>query len=135
MRYSGGRWRGSIELEPGNPIPLYLPGTWNGPLREAAQLADSAPEWWMRVRPDVEHELFAHYSNGREGGLSDLHDIQGAGEVWTHVTLSSIEIKPHRSLSELQVAIRTTWDEEHTLGALVRDSVLVGLNGSILEPR
>jgi len=135
MRYSGGRWRGNIELEPARPIPLYLPGTWNGPLPEAAQLADSAREWWMRVRPDVEKELFQHYTNGREGGLSDLPDIQSSGEVWTHVTLSSVEIKPYRSVSEFQVALRTAWDDEHTLGALIRDAVLVELNGSILEPR
>ena len=135
MRYSGGRWRGSVELEPSKPITLYLPGTWNGPTPEAAQLADSTREWWMRARPDVEKELFQHYSNGREEGLSDLPDIQSSAEVWAHVTLSSVEIKPYRSLSELQIAMRTAWDDEHTLGALVRDAVLVGLNGSILEPR
>jgi hypothetical protein len=135
MRYSAGRWRGNIELEPGKPIPIYLPGTWTGPLQEAAQLAEHAQEWWMRVRAAVAKELFEHYSNGREGGLSGLPDIASDAEVWMHVTLSSVEIRPHRSLDELQVAIRTTWDDEHTLGALVRDAVLVELNGSILEPR
>ena len=31
--------------------------------------------------------------------------------------------------------MRAAWDEEHTLGALIRQGELVELNGSILEPR
>ena len=135
LLYSGGRWRGRIELEAGKSITLFLPGTRGGPIAEAVQLARQAPDWWARVRSDVEAELFEHYGNGRDGGVADLPDIATSAEVWSHVVVSSVEIKPYQSLDEFQVAIRTTWDDEHTLGAIVRNATLVGVNGSILEPR
>ena len=135
LLYSGGRWRGIIELEEGKRVPLFLPGARSGPVPQALQLAQTAADSWTRVRSDVANELFEHYTNGRDGGVPDLPDIALPSDVWSHVTLSSVEIGPHRSLDEVQVAIRTAWDDEHTLGALMRDGVLVGLNGSILEPR
>ena len=135
LQYSRGRWRGSIDLLGGARIPVSLPGPRGGPLPEGLRLAERAPDWWARVRPAVEKELYEHYTAGRDGGVADLPDIASSGDVWTHVTLSSVEIQPHRSLDELQVAIRAAWDDEHTLGALVRDASLVELNGSILEPR
>jgi hypothetical protein len=135
LRYSGGRWRGSIEMEPGKPVALFVPGNRSAPLAEGLQLAERAVDWWRRARSAVENELYQHYDAGRDGNLSDLPNIATPGDVWTHVTLSSVEIKPYRSINELQVALRTAWDDEHTLGALVRDAELVELNGSILEPR
>jgi hypothetical protein len=135
LHYSGGRWRGIIELEQGKRVPLFLPGTRSGPLPEGLQLAEGAPDWWTRVRPAVETEIYAHYTVGREAGISDMPELTRASDVWPSVTLSSVEIRPHRSLDELQVAIRVSWDDEHTLGALVRDAALVELNGSILELR
>ena len=135
LLYSGGRWRGGIELERGKTVKLFLPGTRGGPIAEAAQLVRQVPDRWKRVRGDVENELFEHYTNGHEGGIPDLPDIATSADVWPHIVLSSVEIKPYQSLDEFQVAIRTAWDDEHTLGAIVRDATLVGLNGSILEPR
>jgi hypothetical protein len=135
LHYARGRWRGTIELERGERITLFVPGGRGGPLEEGLQLAQRAPERWLRVRPAVEKELYDHYDAGRDAGLSDLPNITTPGEVWAHVTLSSVEIKPFRSLGEFQVALRTAWDDEHTLGALVRDVTLVGVNGSIVDPR
>ena len=89
----------------------------------------------MCLRPALEKELFEHYSNGRDGDAVDLPEIATSNDIWTHVTLSSVEIRPYKSVEEFQVAIRTAWDDEHTLGAIGRDATLVGLNGSILEPR
>jgi hypothetical protein len=135
LLYSGSRWRGIVELERGQKVTLFVPGARGGPIPEALLLAEHVPESWLRVRADLEKDLFEHYSAGRDGGVPDLPDIANATDVWSHVTLSSVEIRPHRSLDEFQVAMRTAWDDEHTLGALVRDGTLAGLNGSILEPR
>ena len=135
LLYSGGRWRGSMELEPGKTVVLFLPGARSGPLPDALQVARQAPASWRRLRPEVEKELFEHYSNGRDGGAVDLPEIATSDDIWSHVTLSSVEIRPYESVDEFQVAIRTAWDDEHTLGAIARDATLVGLNGSILEPR
>ena len=135
LEHAGGRWRGAIELERGARITLFLPGNRGGPLPDALQLAETASSRWTRVRPSVEAELYAHYSAAQDAGVSDLPVIANSGEVWKHVTLLSVQIHPHRRLDELQVAIRTAWDDEHTLGALIRDGALAELNGSILEPR
>ena len=34
----------------------------------------------------------------------------------------------------IQLAYRVSWDDDHTLGACLRDGRLIELNGSILEP-
>jgi len=135
LLYSGGRWRGTIELERGKQTTLLLPGSRGGPDTEALDVARHAADWWSRARSDVEKELFEHYNNGRDDGVEDLPDIRASADVWSHVELLSIEIRPYKAADEFQVAVRTAWDDEHTLGALVRDGVLVGLNGSILAPR
>jgi hypothetical protein len=98
-------------------------------------MAERVADWWTRVLSAVESELYAHYNAGRDAGVSDLPDIAKPSDVRAHITLLSVEVRPYRSVEEFQVAIRTEWDDEHTLGALVRDATLVGLNGSILEPR
>lgn len=135
LAYAGGRWRGSVELERGTSVLLFLPGSRGGPLAASLQLAETAPSSWTRVRPAVEAELYAHYSAAHDADVPGLASLESSTAVWRHVTLSSVEIAPHRRLDELQVAIRAAWDDEHTLGALVRDGALVELNGSILEPR
>jgi len=136
LRFAGGRWRGTIGIANGARVPLYLPGSRTGPPPEALEVAEQASAWWMRARPEVERELYAHYSAGRDDDTAaDMLDLHDADEVWAHCAISSVQIKPNRSLSEIQFAIRAAWDEEHTLGALIRDARLIELNGSILEPR
>lgn len=135
MQYRGGRWRGTIALENGARIPLFIPGSRAGPHPEGLLVAEQASAWWTQARPEVERELFDHYSAGSDDPTVGALGLRDAGAVWAHAAPTSVEIKPFRSLNELQVAIRVAWDEEHTLGALIRDAQLAGLNGSILEPR
>ena len=135
LQYRGGRWRGTIALEKGQRIPLFIPGSRDGPHPEGLKLAEAASSWWTQARPEIERELYDHYTNGRDDETAEMPELREAREVWAHAEPTSVEIKPFRSLDELQVAIRTAWDEEHTLGALIRDGGLAGLNGSILEPR
>ena len=135
LQYKGGRWRGTIALENGARVPIFIPGSRAGPHPEGLQLAERASAWWTQARPEVERELYDHYSNGRDDPTVGALALREPGEVWAHAAPTSVEIKPFRSLDEIQVAIRVAWDEEHTLGALIRDAQLAGLNGSILEPR
>ena len=135
LRYKGGRWRGTIALEQGTRIPLFIPGSRDGPNPEGLKMAETATTWWTQARPEIERELYEHYTNGRDDETSEMPELREQREVWAHVAPTSVEIRPFRSLDEMQVAIRTAWDEEHTLGALICDGRLVGLNGSILEPR
>ena len=135
LQYSRGHWRGLILLDGGKRIPLHLPGSRSGPDPGGIATARVAGAWWHSARPQVEWELFEHYSNGKDGGLEAMPEIPAAAGVWAHVVIASVEVKPYREPNEVQVALRTSWDEEHTLGAILRDGVLIGLNGSILEPR
>ena len=135
LQYAGGRWHGRIALENGERIALHLPGSRAGPHPEGLHSAEQASTWWTKTRPEVEQELFAHYTAGRDATTDLVLELRDPGDVWAHAVLTSAEIKPHRSLGELQIAIRVAWDDEHTLGALLRDARLVELNGSILEPR
>ena len=129
-----GRWRGHIDLE-GTRALLFLPGSRSGPDPLAIETANKIGDWWIRSRPDVERELFEHFDASREAEVPDLPDIKAAGDVWAHVTVRSVEITPYDSMNEIQVALGTAWDQEHTLGALIHDGDFVDLNGSILEPR
>ena len=135
LEYRGGRWRGSIALAKDARIPLFIPGSRAGPDPDALRVAEETLAWWTQVRPEVERELFEHYDNGRDETTTEAIEPRGPEDVWRHAAPTSVEIKPFRSIREVQVAIRAAWDEEHTLGALIRDARLVELNGSILEPR
>ena len=134
LQHVRGRWRGGIELQPGARVVLFLPGPRGGPDAGALRIAERAAESWAAVRPEVEAELFAHYEAGREAAIEGIPVLSRPDEVWPHVTLSSVEIQPFRGI-DTQVAMQVVWDEEHTLGAMIRDGRLDGLNGSILEPR
>ena len=135
LEYRGGRWRGTIALENGKRIPLFIPGSRAGPDPDGLQMAELAATWWTQARPEIEHELYEHYSAGSDDPTVGALEVRDAADVWAHAAPTSVEIKPFRSLNEIQVAIRVGWDDEHTLGALIRDARLAGLNGSILEPR
>lgn len=135
LQHARGRWRGAIMLERDKRVPLFVHGSRTAPSPEALRTAERVPEWWTRARPQVETELFEHYEAGRDAGVEGIPALASRGEIWPHVTLSSVEIQPSNHQDEIQVALRVPWDEEHTLGALVRDGQLIGLNGSILEPR
>jgi hypothetical protein len=135
LQHKGGRWRGTIALEKGTRIPLFIPGSRAGPDPEGIKVAEQASAWWTQARSDVERELYDHYSAGRDDPTADSLELRDSSDVWTHAVPTSVEVKPFRLLDEIQVAIRVAWDDEHTLGAMIRDARLVGLNGSILEPR
>jgi hypothetical protein len=135
LSYRGGHWHGVVALDGAARLPLHLPGPRSGPSPEALRLAGQASAWWAEVRERVTAELYAHYTAGRDGGLAAIPGVTEPSAVWSEVTLSSVQLAPYGSPREMQVALRVTWDEEHTLGALLRDGELVELNGSILEPR
>jgi hypothetical protein len=66
-----------------------------------------------------------------EGGLPA---IAGPGDVWTHASVEFVHVHPLERRLTVEIGYRVAWDEEHTLGALVRDGQVIGLNGSVLAP-
>lgn len=132
---AAGHWHGRMALAGAGPVLLHLPGSRQGPDPAAIAAAEEAPVLWQQARDAVARELFEHYSNGRDGGLPEIAGLTGAAVVWRHVELSSVEMIRHKETWGFQVALRTQWDEEHTLGARIGPEGLRELNGSILEPR
>ena len=136
LRYGSGRWRGALALqESKEEVALLIPGGRGGPDPGALGVAERVAEWWGRAKTAVAQELFEHYSNGKEAGLPEIAGLAGPADVWRHVRLSSVQIAPFKAVNEALVALHTEWDEEHTLGAHLREGSLVELNGSILEAR
>lgn len=134
FHYARGHWHGTIALPAAERLALHLPGPRTGPHPDTVRLAEEMARWWTRARPAVEEELVEHHTAAREAETGDVPGLSQPADVWLYVTLSSVEIAPHGRPNEAQVALRVSWDEEHTLGALLRDARLVELNGSILEP-
>ena len=135
LRYSRGLWRGVVALEPERPLVLFLPGPRDAPSADGLRIAELARQWWAQVRQQVEAELFEHYEPYRDAAVPGVPQLSSPSEVWPHVVLSSVQVRPYNAPDELQIALRVAWDDEHTLGALIRDGRLTELNGSILEPR
>lgn len=135
LTYKRGLWHGTITLEHGRPLRLLLPGTREAPAAGGLEVAALAPAWWGQVRAQVEREIYGHYEAYRDADAPDVPRLAGQSEIWPHVDLTSMQVQPYSAPDEIMVAARVAWDEEHTLGVLIRDGRLVELNGSILEAR
>jgi len=135
LRYGSGHWRGTMALPESSDIVLLLPGGRGGPDPDVLISAERVPEWWARAKANVAKELFEHYSNGKDAGLPAIEGLTSPEAVWRHVRLTSVQVAPFKARNEALVALHTAWDEEHTLGAHLREGSLVELNGSILEAR
>lgn len=101
-------------------MPLVVVGGRRGPDEAALGLARRAADDLTAVRPDLEAALAEH---------REPYDDPGDG--W-RVEWASVE--PLAGDLTLELGLRTAWDEEHTLGARVRDGRLIELNGSVLRP-
>jgi len=135
LQYARGRWHGVVTLRQDAEVPLHLPGSRGGPAADALTLAERIPVLWQAVEPVIARELYEHYTNGRDAGLDAIPELVDASAVWRYVTVSSVDVAQGRSEWDFEVALRTAWDDEHTLGARVRHGQLLELNGSILEAR
>lgn len=127
MRRARGAWRGTIRLGSHGPIPLALPGSRSEPDAAALTLARSIPAEYDRCRAAIDNALVEHRSIG----------LDGDGPVSTQDAppqpTSAAVIKFDRAWT-IQLAYQVEWDDDHTLGACLRNGELIELNGSILEP-
>lgn len=114
-----GHWRGHVELD-GARVPLAVVGGRKGPDEAALVIARRAADELASVRAELEVALADH----REpwGASADGWSIQWAS------------VAPVGGVLTLELGLSTAWDEEHTLGARLRDGRLVELNGSVLAP-
>lgn len=113
------RWRGHVELD-GARVPLAVVGGRKGPDEAALVIARQAADELASVRSEL------------EGALADHREPWGASAEGWRVEWASVW--PFDGALTLELGLSTAWDEEHTLGARLRDGRLVELNGSVLAP-
>ena len=52
--------------------------------------------------------------------------------MWGQISLVRVLIEPLGGVDTVEIAYRTNWDTEHTLGARFQGWALVELNGSVI---
>lgn len=129
FRRARGLWRGTLSLN-GDPIPLALSGPRAGPdlaaVEVAREIASGYPSW----RPAIETALFEHYEPYAEEGVT----IGAAADVSSHANVVFVSVTPLDGQPVVEIGYEVAWDEEHTLGARIRDGQLLELSGSVLAP-
>jgi hypothetical protein len=114
-----GRWRGEVDLA-GGRVALAVVGPRRGPDPDALALARRAGDELDSARPEVEL------------ALADHHEPSGDEARAWRVEWASVA--PVDGVLTLELGLDVAWDEEHTLGARLREGLLVELNGSVLRP-
>ena len=141
LRRSRGAWRGTITLD-GRAVPLVIAGPRKAPDPEALRLARSVAGAYAGWKSAIAVAMLEHYTpyaeavaegeeQAPEGGLPA---IAGPDGVWAHTGVEFVHVHPLERRLTVEIGYRVAWDEEHTLGAQVRDGQLIGLNGSVLAP-
>ena len=75
------------------------------------------PRRWHRARPSI-------WGKSRALGVPE--------QVWGHISLVRVLIEPLGGVDTVEIAYRTDWDTEHTLGARFQGWALIELNGSVI---
>jgi hypothetical protein len=135
---SGGKWRGKVTLPGLGERPVALSGNRKQPDRESVHLARQFPSQYESLLPDIQQALFEHYEpylqaheDGEFKNGEAFPRLKNDAALWDHVRLLGISIAPDWGGTITEIAYETDWDEEHTVGARIRDGKLIELNGSI----
>jgi hypothetical protein len=137
LKRERGRWKGSLTLPDVGAVPLLVSGGKGGPDEASLVLARQLPEKYVNLRDDIQRHLFEHYEPYKDAvGAGELDapsfpTIQAPMDVWPHTKVDRVLIEPIQGISTVEVAYRVAWDEEHTLGAWIRDWHVFKLCGSV----
>ena len=107
-----------------------LSGGRAAPDPDSVSLARELIARYATLRPAIARALFDHYEPSRESD-EGIPGLSGPEHVWAHVSAERVLIEPMSRLDTVEIAYRTAWDEEHTLGARFQGWQLVELNGSV----
>lgn len=127
----GGKWRGRITLPTHGEKSLHLAGGSDAPDADALSAARALPSLFPALLPEIQKDLFEHYEPYAEADAAAVK-IANDATLWNHVRLLGVTVERMDGKMTIEIALATDWDEEHTLGAIVQDGKVAGLNGSIL---
>ena len=141
LRRSRGAWRGTLVLE-GRPVPLIVAGPRSGPDPDALRVARTVAAGYPAWRPAIADALLEHctpYAEAVAEGEDDapaggLPTIGNSASVWPLAQAEFVHVHRLERHTTVEIGYRAAWDEEHTLGAQIRDGRLLGLNGSVVAP-
>lgn len=135
----GRHWRGVIGLGSERSVPLLVAGPWAAPDEIRLGLARELGHRYAVLRPAIEAALFEHYEpyseaveSGEEADQGEVPRLGRPAQVWGHVSPVRVLIEPMGGVDTVELAYRTEWDTEHTLGARFQGWALTELNGSVI---
>jgi hypothetical protein len=135
----GRYWRGVISLGAESGVPLLLAGPRAAPGEASLGLARELGQRYAALVPAIERALFEHYepySQAVESGegepLGEVPRLGRPEQVWGHVSLVRVLIEALGGVDTVEMAYRTEWDTEHTVGARFQEWALTELNGSVI---
>ncbi len=137
LKRKRGRWHGTLILPGNGAVPLLLSGGKSTPDETSLLLARGLPDKYAGLRDEIQRHLFEHYEPYRDSVASGELDapsfptIKEPTDVWTHTKVDRVLIEPVEGVPTVEVAYRVAWDEEHTLGALIRNGGVFGFSGSV----
>ena len=124
----GRYWRGAINLGSESGVPLLLAGPRAAPGGASLGLARELGDRYAALLPTIERALFKHYEPYSEAAPR----LSRPEQVWTHVSLVRVLIEALGGVDTVEIAYRTEWDAEHTVGARFQGWALTELNGSVI---
>ena len=120
-------------------MPLLLAGPRAAPGEASLGLARELGHRYAALLPAIERALFEHcepYSGAEEPGegepVPEVPRLSGPEQVWGHVSLVRVRIEALSGVDTVELAYRTGWDPEHTVGARFQGWALTELNGSVI---
>lgn len=140
LRRSGGMWRGTVSLDEA-AIPLVVSGSRSSPDPDAIEVARGIGVGYPLWRAAISRALSEHYLPYAEAVTAgdadtpvDIPRIDAAEQVWLHAHVEYVQVAPLDGTLTVEIGYRVVWDDEHTLGARLRDGQLMELCGSVLAP-
>jgi hypothetical protein len=128
----GRYWRGMLRLGSTSGVALLVAGPRTAPDGPRLGLARELGDRYTALRPAVERALFEHYEPYADAADPDVPRLQRPDQVWAHVAPVRARIEPLGGVETVEIAYRTDWDTEHTVGARFQGWVLTELNGSVV---
>src|SRR5262249_49081793 len=126
-------WQGRIRLGSDGEVPLLLAGNRAAPDSANVELARGLVRKYIALRPLIQRALFEHYepyaaavaSGATTDELAQIPKLAGPDQVWNHVSPVRVLVEPLSQIDTVEIAYRTDWDIEHTLGARFQNWVLI----------